>query len=51
MDILRFILNSLNKIKVSGRDDLQVLLGAILALEKLINETEKIEAEEKKDGR
>ena len=51
MEILKYVLNSLNKIKVSGREDLQILLGAIIALEKLIQETEKIEAEEKNDGR
>lgn len=45
MEIIQFIINTLNTIKVSGKDDLQKLLGCILALESLINDTEEKEKE------
>ena len=47
MDIIQYVINTLNTIKVSGKDDLQRLLGCILALESLATETDK---EEEKNG-
>lgn len=45
MDIIQFVINSLNTIKVSGKEDLQKVLGCILALESLIKDTEEKEKE------
>lgn len=45
MEVLQFVINTLNTIKVSGKDDLQKLLGCILALESLIKDTEEKEKE------
>ena len=46
MEVIQFVLNTLDTIKVSGKDDLQKLLGCILALESLIKEdTEEKETE------
>lgn len=38
MDILQYVINTLNDIRVSGKEDLQKLLGCILALESLTKE-------------
>ena len=46
MNVLQYVLTTLNMIKVSGKDDLQRLLGCILALETLLKENDK---EEKKE--
>ena len=52
MDILRFCINTLNEIRVSGKDDLSKMLGVIGTLEALVKEAEKQEKkEEKEDGR
>lgn len=46
MEVIQFVINTLNTIKVSGKDDLQKLLGCILALESLTQEeTEEKETE------
>lgn len=46
MEVIQFVLNTLDKIRVSGKEDLQKLLGCILALESLIKEdTEEKETE------
>jgi len=46
MEVLQFVINTLNDIRVSGKEDLQKLLGCILALESLIKEdTEEKEKE------
>lgn len=45
MEILNFVINTLNTIKVSGKEDLQKVLGCILALESLIKDTEEKEKE------
>lgn len=45
MDIIQFVITTLNTIKVSGKEDLQKLLGCILALESLIKDTEEKEKE------
>lgn len=45
MDIIQFVINTLNTIRVSGKEDLQKVLGCILALESLIKDTEKKETE------
>lgn len=41
MEILNFVINTLNTIKVSGKEDLQKVLGCILALESLMKAEEK----------
>lgn len=41
MEVLQFVINTLNDIRVSGKEDLQKLLGCILALESLIKDGEK----------
>lgn len=41
MEVLQYVINTLNAIKVSGKDDLQKLLGCILALESLMKAEEK----------
>ena len=46
MDVIRYVINTLNTVKVSGKDDLQKMLGCILALESLIKE----ETKEKENG-
>lgn len=43
MDIIQYVLTTLGMIKVSGKDDLQRLLGCMLALESLIKENGKEE--------
>lgn len=48
MDIIQFVINTLNTVKVSGKEDLQKLLGCILALESLIKED--TEEKEKENG-
>ena len=51
MNVLQYVLTTLNMIKVSGKDDLQRILGCILALETLLKENDKEEKEEEeKDG-
>lgn len=45
MDIIQFVINTLNTVKVSGKEDLQKVLGCILALESLIKDTEEKEKE------
>ena len=45
MEVVQFVINTLNTIKVSGKDDLQKVLGCILALESLIKDTEEKEKE------
>ena len=45
MDIIQFVINTLNTVRVSGKEDLQKVLGCILALESLINDTEEKEKE------
>ena len=49
MEIIAYVINTLNTIKVSGKDDLQKVLGCILALESLMKAEEK--EKEKEDGR
>ena len=49
MEILHYILNTLNSIRVSGKEDVQKLLGCILALEALLKENDKEEKEEEKE--
>lgn len=51
MDILRFCINTLNEIRVSGKEDLSRMLGVIGTLEALIKEAEKQQKEENTDGR
>lgn len=46
MEVLQYVINTLNTIKVSGKDDLQKVLGCILALESLLKDTEEKEKEE-----
>ena len=46
MDVIQYVINTLNTVKVSGKDDLQKMLGCILALESLIKE----ETKEKEKG-
>lgn len=43
MDIIQFVINTLNTVRVSGKEDLQKVLGCILALESLIKDTEEKE--------
>lgn len=45
MEVLQYVVNTLNTIKVSGKEDLQKVLGCILALESLIKDTEEKEKE------
>ena len=45
MDIIQFVINTLNTVRVSGKEDLQKVLGCILALESLIKDTEDKEKE------
>lgn len=49
-DIIRHVIGTLGLIRVSGKDDLQRLLGCILALETLLNENDKEKKEEENDG-
>lgn len=51
MEILRFCINTLNEIRVSGKDDLSKMLGVIGTLEALVKEAEKQKEEENTDGR
>lgn len=51
MEILRFCINTLNEIRVSGKDDLSKMLGVIGTLEALVKESEKQKEEENTDGR
>lgn len=48
MDVIKYVITTLNEIHVSGKDDLQKLLGCILALEALVKDTE--EKEKEKNG-
>lgn len=48
MDVIQYVINTLNTIRVSGKDDLQKMLGCILALESLIKED--TEEKEKENG-
>ena len=45
MEIIQYVINTLNTVKVSGKEDLQKILGCILALESLIKDTEEKEKE------
>lgn len=46
MEVIQYVINTLNTIRVSGKEDIQKLLGCILALESLIKEdTEEKETE------
>lgn len=52
MEVIQYVINTLNTIKVSGKDDLQKMLGCILALEALTKEQPKEDkGEEEQDGR
>ena len=49
MDLIKNIIGTLNQVEVKGKDNLDRLLGAIMALEMILasqNETEKTPAEE-----
>lgn len=48
MEIIEYVINTLNTIRVSGKEDLQKVLGCILALESLIKED--TEEKEKENG-
>ena len=48
MEVIQYVINTLNTIRVSGKDDLQKVLGCILALESLIKDDTK--EKEKENG-
>lgn len=49
-EFLHTLLNSLNCIEVKGKDNLDTLLGCMMAIERKIAEIESDEGETKSDG-
>lgn len=50
MEVIQYVINTLNTIRVSGKDDLQKVLGCILALESIIKEEDTKEKETGNNG-
>lgn len=47
---LKTLLESLNRIEVKGKENIDILLGCMMAIENAINELENPQAEEENDG-
>ena len=47
---LKTLLESLNRIEVKGKENIDILLGCMMAIENAINELENPHAEEENDG-
>lgn len=47
---LKTLLESLNRIEVKGKENIDILLGCMMAIENAINELENPQVEEEQDG-